>query len=666
MAGLHFLKQHPTQLLLVATISACSFPLSASSEGLETLVVTGTKTERLLANSPVRIEVVTEQELATSHARDLAEALKNVPGIVLRPIHGKSGQEVWMQGLDADRVLILVDSKPVSASTGSSVDITQISVADVTHIEIVKGATSALYGSEAMGGVINVITKRAKLGTTYKATLDSGSYGEQNVSDGPFNDNHANFFISHNTGSWFGQLMTDLRYKQGTDLDDTTWDFEGTAGTKTNVATKLGYQFSNGAEMMIAPSYYYEDINKNFSTFVPGVGEVKKEKREEVKRKNISISFDSPVFEQSELSTWYMFENFIDNTEQDTLNTDYVDQSRVGESSFNKGEVQLDHPLGENQILTVGIVAVKNTLTQTKDESTIDELGGKKERTSIELYAQDDIFIGDQLEILPGIRYQNDSDFGSYTAPKINLMYGPNWLDKQVKFRIGAGSGYRAPTLKERHYTFDHSALGYMVLGNEDLIPETSTSLQFGVDYNPGGSFHADINFYYNDIKNLISTELNQQQSDATNLSIYEYSNVGEARTKGIDITSAYDFSKFLSSNISYTYLDAINLELNKQLTQRPKHQAKINVNYKVLPLKSLFSLYGSYQSEQFVDDQNLISSPAYSTFDFKVNTEITNNFTLFMGVDNFLDVTRDVPLTGHDFRPKNGRFIYLGVRFSG
>ncbi|PKG39248.1 TonB-dependent receptor plug domain-containing protein [Psychromonas sp. Urea-02u-13] len=672
MAGLHFFKKHPVQLLLVATISACSFPLFAASETPETLVVTGTKTERLLADSPVRIEVVTEQDIATSHARDLAEALKNVPGIVLKPIHGKSGQEVWMQGLDADRVLILVDSKPVSASTGSSVDVTQISVADVTHIEIVKGATSALYGSEAMGGVINVITKRAKLGTTYKVTLDSGSYGEQNVSDGPFNDNHANFFVSHNSGSWFGQLMTDVRYKQGTDLDDTTWDFEGAAGTKTNVAAKLGYQFSNGAEVMIAPSYYYEDINKNFRSFSPGVGEVKKEKREEVKRKNISISFDSPVFEDSELSAWYMFESFTDNTEQDTLSTDYIDQSRLGESTFNKGEVQLDHALGEYQILTVGIVALKSTLAQTKDESTpinvvpIDELQGEKQRTSIELYAQDDIFIGDQLEILPGIRYQNDSDFGSYLAPKINLMYDPNWLDKQVKFRIGAGSGYRAPTLKERHYIFDHSALGYMVLGNEDLVPETSTSLQFGADYSPGGSFHADVNFYYNDIKNLISTELNQQQSDATNLSIYEYSNIGEARTKGVDITSAYDFTEFLSSNISYTYLDAINLELNKQLTQRPKHQAKINVSYKVLPLKSLFSLYGSYQSEQFVDDENLISSPAYSTFDFKVNTDVTNNFTLFMGVDNFLGVTRDVPLTGHDFRPENGRFIYLGVRFSG
>jgi len=665
-------KRQCFHVCLLATFSLLSTPLFAGDNEQETLVVTGTKTERSLVDSPVRIEVVSEQELQESHARDLAEALQNVPGVVLKPIHGKSGQEVWLQGFDADRVLILIDGKPVSASTGSSVDVSQISVADVAHIEIVKGSVSALYGSEAMGGVINVITKRPKLGTSFKTTLDTGTYGEQNVGDGPFNDNHANFFVSHNSGSWFGQLMTDLRYKQGTDLDDSTWAFEGDAGSKTNVSGQLGYRFENGAELMLAPSYYHEDINKNFSTYVPGFGHVKKEKLEEAKRKSLSLNFDSPIFEQGELSAWYMFENFTDNTHQNTLSTSYIDQSRLGESSFNKGEVQFDHPMGENHLLTLGIVGLQNTLSQTQAKSTadeviiIDEMQGEKKRSSVELYAQDDIFIGDELEILPGIRYQHDSDFGSYTAPKINLMYGPNWLDQQVKFRAGVGSGYRVPTLKERHYIFDHSALGYMVIGNPDLTPETSTSVQLGAEYNPDDNFHADINFFYNDIKNLISTELNKQQSDASKLSIYEYSNVGKARTQGVDITSAYDFTTYLSSNISYTYLDAINLETDKQLTKRPQHQAKFKVNYKVLPINSLFSLYGNYQSEQYVDAENLISSPAYSTFDFKVNTDLSDNFKLFMGIDNLLDTTRDVPVTGHDFRPESGRFVYLGMTFTG
>lgn len=669
----HFLKKYyQHKLLFLTAISILTFPLHAEIKAEEIFVVTGTKTERKLLDSPVRIEIVTAEELENIHARDLAEALQNVPGIMLKPIHGKSGQEVWLQGFDADRVLILIDGKPVSASTGASVDLSQIAVANVTHIEIVKGSVSALYGSEAMGGVINVITKQPKIGTSYNITLDSGSYGDQNVGNSTFNNNHANFFISHNQGAWFGQIMADLRYNEGTDLDLTTWDFEGDAGTKTNIAAQIGYRFSTGAELMIAPSYYYEDINKNFSGYAPGIGEIKKEKIEEAKRKSITVNFDTPFLEQGQLSAWYMYENFSDSTNQDILSTGYIDQSRLGESEFNKGEVQIDHSLGDHQLLTFGIVGFQNSLSQIQEKRTadevviIDEIQGKKTHSSIELYAQDDIFIGDQLELLPGFRYQYDSDFGSYTAPKINLMYTPNTLEQKMKFRLGVGSGYRVPTLKERHYIFDHSALGYMVIGNPDLSPETSTSIQMGVEYNSHHHFQADINFFYNDIKNLISTTLDKEDSDATGLSIYKYSNIGKARTQGIDITSAYSFTESLSSNISYTYLDALDLEIDKKLTQRPKHQVKFKINYQIQPIETSLSLYGNYQSEQFVDTENLITSPAYSTFDFKINTDISDHFRIFMGIDNIIGETRDIPITGTDFRPENGRFIYLGMRFSG
>ena len=125
----------------------------------ETWVVTGTRTERLLDDTPVRTEVVSREQLDTLHARNVAEALKTVPGLMLKDIHGKGGQEVWLQGLDADRVLILVNGRPVTASTGSSVDVSQLATADIERIEVVKGATSALYGSSAMGGVVNIITR---------------------------------------------------------------------------------------------------------------------------------------------------------------------------------------------------------------------------------------------------------------------------------------------------------------------------------------------------------------------------------------------------------------------------------------------------------------------------------------------------------------------------
>ena len=661
------------QVFLVKAVSLSLLLLHANLSASEVystdiVVVTGTKTERNLLDVPVRTEVVTQEQLQETHARDLAEGLKHVPGVMIKPIHGKTGQEIWLQGFDANRVLVLIDGLPVTASTGSSVDLTQISVADVDHVEIVKGSVSALYGSEAMGGVVNIITKKSKPGSRYQVTVDGGTYGDGNVSDNVFNDQHVNVLLQHDSGTWFTALTADLRNKGGSRLNPDTWDTEGGEGEKINVSLDLGYHFDNGATLLFKPTYYKESVDKNFSTFTPGFGDINKVKIEEASRQNITVAFDTPIGGDGKLSTWFIHEEFIDDTAQDTVSTVKVDQSSHGSSRFDKAEVQFDKSINDTRLLTIGMTAMRSDLQQTQDtgNSVIDEVGGKKERQNIELYAQEDIFISDTLEILPGIRYQHDSDFGGYLAPKINVMYGPDWIDNaNLKWRLGLGHGYRVPTLKERHYIFDHSALGYMVIGNPDLVPETSNSLQFGGELNTG-NFRTDVNFYYNDIKNLISETLDSNASDETGLSIFTYDNIGEAVTQGIDFSTSYLFTKNFNTQFSYTYLQAEDKQTGLALTNRPEHLAKIQMSYKVPVIASTFSIYGNYQSEEYIDSENLIVSPEYTTADFKVNTALDNGITLFMGVDNLTNTTRDVPSTGQDLRPEVGRFIYLGFRVNG
>lgn len=658
--------------------------LSASEVySTDIVVVTGTKTERNLLDVPVRTEVVTEEQLQETHARDLAEGLKHVPGVMIKPIHGKTGQEIWLQGFDANRVLVLIDGLPVTASTGSSVDLTQISVADVDHVEIVKGSVSALYGSEAMGGVVNIITKKSKPGSSYQLTVDGGTYGDGNVSDNVFNDQHVNVLLQHDSGTWFAALTADLRNKGGSRLDPDAWDSEGGTGEKINVSLDLGYHFDNGATLLFKPSYYKESVDKNFTTPVASF-DINTVKNEEASRQNMTVAFDTP-FADGKLSTWFIHEEFIDDTAQNKVDTAEIDQFRNGKSSFDKAEVQFDKSINDNHLLTFGMTAMRSDLeqTQTKDGKTESEIDttpdtgstngdSKAERKNIEFYVQDDIFIGDTLEILPGIRYQHDSDFGGYLSPKINVMYGPDWIDNaDLKWRLGIGHGYRVPTLKERHYTFDHSALGYMVIGNPDLTPETSNSLQFGGELNTG-NFRTDINFYYNDIKNLISTSLDQEASDQTGMDgtdkidIYTYENIGEAVTQGVDFSTSYLFTKNLNTQFSYTYLQAEDKKTGLALTNRPEHLAKIQMSYKVPAIASTFSIYGNYQSEEYLDSENLIISPEYSTADFKVNTSLDHGITVFMGVDNLTNTTRNTASSGQDFRPEIGRFIYLGFRVNG
>lgn len=637
----------------------------------EVVVTTSTKTAKKLLDVPVRTEIVSKQMLEKTHARDAAEALKHVPGLLLKRIHGKSGEEVWLQGLDANRVLVLLDGKPVTASTGSSVDLSQISIGDVDHIEIVKGAASALYGSEAMGGVVNIITSKNDKPFSYSLVLDAGSYDDRNLGDEP-NDKHAKLNLSVKRNQWSANFSADIRDKRGTDLDKSTWSYEGDAGQKANIAVEVGYTATSGANFIIKPTLYQEDLSRNFSSFSPGIGEIRKIKREEVDRKNITLSYTKPLANGDKLTAWYIHETFDDVTAQDVVSTAFNDQQRESTASFDKAEVQWDKSIGEKQLLTIGLVGLKSSLQQLQTKTSasqvdfVDELNGKQTRSNIELYVQDDIFLTDQLEILPGIRYQNDSDFGPHYAPKISAMFSPILSETvDTKFRFSVGQGYRVPTLKDRHYVFDHSALGYMVLGNPDLEPEQSTSYNASIELNKQGSFRSEISMFRNDIKHLISTDLNQTASTAE-LSIYEYTNVGRARTQGLDLTTTNQLSRNLSVTGSYSYLEAVDRETNKKLTQRPEHQVKLQLNYILPAYKADVSLYGNYQSEQYIDSNNTTASPAHSTFDLKFNKSLRKGIKLFLGIDNLLNEHRDVPLTGTDYRPENGRFIYTGIRLDG
>ena len=127
---------------------------------VEEMVVTGTRTRQSQQQSPVKVDVVTQESISRRHASDAAEAVEMVSGINIRDIHGKDGSEAWIQGISANRVLVMVDGEPVSASTGSSVDLPQLSGSDIRQVEIVKGATSAQYGSAAIGGAIGTGYRR--------------------------------------------------------------------------------------------------------------------------------------------------------------------------------------------------------------------------------------------------------------------------------------------------------------------------------------------------------------------------------------------------------------------------------------------------------------------------------------------------------------------------
>lgn len=653
-------------VLLIAVPTAYAADLYQMDE----VVVIATRTEKALVDVPVRTEVVSRDQIERSHARDLKQALEAVPGVMLKRIHGKSGYSVWLQGMDSDRVLVLLNGEPISASTGSSVDLTQISAMEIERIEIIKGASSALYGSAAMGGVINVISRRNEKPLALSVTLDGGSWGDDNLDGGDaIAQRHVGTQVATQQGKWNALAVIDVRESDGYDLDKRTFSSQGNSGTKFNVHTRIGYRPDEHSEIYLSPKYYREDIQNQFATPAPGTpsGEVRKNKNELAKRTSISVGGHSKLKEESQLSGFIIVENFTDETQQDVIATSAIDQSRYAEIDITKVELQWDQPISDNQILTSGVAYSEESLNQTQQTFqgpslvTFSEIQGKAARENSELFIQNDIFINNNVELLLGARAQNDSDFGGHFAPKVNLLYSPFWFESaETRLRTGIGTGYRVPNLKERFFVFDHTALGYKVLGNTDLKPEQSTNVQLGLEV-VSAKQRFDINLFYNDIDQLIETDSAPVQNESGIL-IFKYINVAKATTYGLDLAWSRALDDRWSASSGYTFLSAKDRQTKNRLPDRPEHQLKAELRFDYQPWKLDIALVGIYQSEEYIDLANTIKSPGWTTWDLKITQKTTQHLSVFFGIDNITNEHR-LKFDGTDNRPDEGQFVYAGIK---
>ncbi|WP_245555316.1 TonB-dependent receptor plug domain-containing protein [Hahella ganghwensis] len=636
-------------------------------QAMNPVVVTGTRSEKLLSDSPVKTEVVSRQDIQSNHARDVKEALEDVPGLLLKRIHRKSGYEVWMQGLDSNRVKVLIDGEPVAASTGSTVDVTQISSLNIERIEVVKGATSALYGSSAMGGVINIITRPAEQGVHYEALAEAGSFGEDNPGErsAEIATGRASGRISIGNPQWYSALNIDARTSEGFDATPGTWTTQGAEGERFALKGSFGWTPDQQQRYEVYADYYREDLTNQITAYTGGKA-IFKLKEEEADRIRLGSRFNIDST-SGEWSGSLFHEKFEDETYQDVIATPEKEDRRSAEIETQRATLNWSHQVWEAHYLTSGLEYFRETLEQYKEDTA--EVSPGTDRQSFEWLIQDDVFLTENLEIVPGLRLQHDSDFGNYAAPKLNLRQEISKVDEWGLFvRGGVGRGYRVPNLKERHYTFDHSHIGYVVLGNPDLEPESSNSFQLGFGANNGKGAYVDLNFFYNDITDLIETAFSQERKDSRGdgVAVYSYINVAEAETRGVELSAAYPFNPTWRVHGGYTYMESEDKRTGLALIKRPKHQLKAGVKYRHQEWGTELVLNAVYQSEEFTDEANTLESPDWTTMDIKLNQPIYSQLTVFGGIDNITDTQRDFSQADRDMRPEEGRFFYLGLRIEG
>jgi len=675
-----------------AAVQAEEATAAGRAFNLDALVVTASRTARPLADTPVRTQILDQAVIQRLHSRDLRDALRLMPGVQLREIHGKTGDEVYLQGFNGDRVLILVDGLPVSATTGSAVDTSQLATLDIEHIEIITGASSALYGSAAMGGVINIITRQPESGRHARLAADAGSYGDRQLNSDGMAAGETHLMASGGVDwlGWDWSAGADRRHSGGYDLNKSTYPSDGHRGDKTNLSLGASRRWQQG-DIRLQAERYIEDVDTRRLTNAGAEGS----KPEVLSRDRFSLQ-NSLYSGYGNWSLAYLYEQQHDSSDQ--LNTD--DSVRAGnlwrDTDYHQQKASLQWhdgfytPGSGVTEITSGLEWFQESMEQTKDEITLTDEGVAddatvtelddgsfyiattevpyEQRHSLEWFTQAIIPLGQSFELSPGFRWQDDSDFGGYFAPVINSRLSWNTGNFHLQWRNSVAAGYRVPNLKERYYIFDHSINGYKVLGNSDLDPEKSRSLQTSLSITDGHGIHLEISLFNNRVRDLIEAAATGDSEQGGTVDIYQYTNYANTLMRGYEIALQQQLTQSVSQRLSYSYLDARDLDNDTALINRARHHLKGLWLWDAGSRWQL-TLSGEYQGGYLTSAEESGSSTdsgetaGFQRWDIKASYALSAATSLYGGMENMFDIVRD-PADSNDRRPVYGRYVYAGFLY--
>ena len=641
---------------------------SVANELSEVMVVTGTRTERVLSSLPLPMTIITAEQIVKSGVTRLNEILSEQTGIILIP--DESGFEgIQMQGLDAAYTMILIDGVPLVGRTSGVLDLSRVSVGNIERIEIVKGASSALYGSEAMGGVINVITKRPV------KDLFSGSLSYRYAT---FNTSDINANVLWKKKKFAANLFANYYATDGYDVDKSTSLKNVEGYHNTTIQPKLYYDFSENLKLIVSNRFFNQKADNaaaiESETYI---GEAKeKEWNSQIK---LEHKWNSKVYSEYELyTTNYKNDSFLNDENNVLFEKTYYDQWLF------RPEVRTTFSI-KNDKLTAGVGLNYETLDRTYFESNVNF-------NSQYVFVQYDYNPSGKLNILAGFRYDNHSEYASQFSPKLAVNYKFNDI---FSLKSSVGYGYKAPDFRQLFFDFTNPSVGYTVLGYnvaEDRLNEFEEQGQLlsrtagisfdkpleaesSINFNFGGFYKKnklkiDVNAFYNLIDNLIDTQAVAQKINGQN--IFSYTNFDKICTYGVEFNSTYSFTKEFVVSLGYQYLIAKDksvlddfeehqyirnsqlqtVEISKSdyfgLYNRSKHTANIKFAYTIPKIKTDINLRIFYRSKYgMFDTNNNNILDKYDKFvndyfltNLSISKYVTDKLLLQAGANNLFDYT--------------------------
>lgn len=529
---------------------------------LDEVIVTATRNERTMGALPMPVSLIPKNQIKTMGSLRLNDVLTEQTGLVVVPQVNAQGNGIQIQGFNPDYTLILIDGEPIIGRYTGSLELSRIAVGNIKQIEIVKGPSSSLYGSDALAGVINIITDRPQ-GTRVNAAI---RYGTNNTLD-------VNGDVGF-TKKKLGVYLYGNRYHtDGYDLSPQNFGKTVSPFTNYTINSKITYKFSPLTDISVAGRFFNEDqvfrfeVESNGSRIrTAGNGNTKDWNFNPVLTHRFSDKLKAIA---RFYSTHYQTETYL-NLETDGSRYYQDDFTQ----SFTRPELNAEYFFDEKNILTIGGGYIKEMVQTSR-------YGDEEKRYQETSYGffQHEWLPMQKLSVIAGGRYDYNSIYGGQFSPKLSSRYE---LNKKVTFKVSGGIGFKAPDFRQLYFNFNNSAAGgYSVLGTQvaidrlaeldaagqiqtylfdpallgNLQAERSVSINAGANIEVLPSLKMDLNVFHNSINNLIETQA--VAITTSGQSIYSYRNILRAYTQGVESNFSYPVMKHLNLSAGYQLLYA-------------------------------------------------------------------------------------------------------------
>ncbi len=629
-----FVGYHPKEYKLKKNDTNITVILEESINCLEEVVVTGSRIERPLKDVPIVTRMITADEIKKINPMEITSLLQyELPGLQFGRHHGTGLPTMQYQGTAGNYMLFLIDGERLSGEgAADNVDFSRFNIDEIERIEVVKGAMSTLYGSNALGGVINIITKEATQPFTGNISSRYCSIGEQKHS------------ISLGTKQKRFSSLTNFSFRQKDPftVSDTkeayniTTNADGTFDTTIykvsevpikgyrlwDASQKLKYVFSDNFSAQTKISYYnnrrlntnnlakFEDVYNDFT---------------------INTKLNYFMTENQFLDFSYTLDNFTKH--YDFLLIDkYLE---IYNDLINIARLNYTASYSDNNILTAGIEVNTENLKHYMFLDT-----GKHSNQNYVFYIQDERKFTDNFSVVPGLRFDYHSIYNLHVTPRISAMLKSDILT----IRGGYAAGFRSPSLKELYSDYDMGGLGiFQICGNPNLQPETSHQFSLSGEINKG-ILNFSLSSYYNSFIDKIGMEWRE---DSTGYPNYVYINAEDARTAGIEGILRLKFGFGLSTQFSYSFTEDYQ-EVNGLNTSamRP-HNVTFNLAYtkKISSVTTITSINGYWMSGintyVFNSEEKSYSHKYYEPryiCSAQIGVKLPRGIDLNLGVNNLLN----------------------------